>query len=74
MKTGAVDGIVIADMEIIRVLGKLVLLPLRNVGEGFILAGSNSLALAEFLRFLVRFDRPLAGEQEIRPARAVHQV
>ena len=65
MEAGAVDGIVVAQVEVVRIRGKLLGIQFGDVGEGLILAGSDSFALSELLGFLIRLGTPLAGDDEV---------
>ena len=71
---GAVDGVVHADVEIVGVGSEGGGIQLRYVGEGLILGAGHHMGLAVAGSLLVRLVGPLAGDDEVGLAAAVHQV
>lgn len=68
-----VNGVVLADINIVRILADRKVRAVRNVGKGLILGGSDLIRFSVFLRLLVRLLRPLAGNDVIRHP-VLHQV
>ena len=70
---GAVDGIVLADVDIVRVLADGKIGAVGDVGEGLVRGGSHSVGLTEELGLLPGFLRPLAGDDVVRHL-VLHEV
>ena len=70
----AVDRVVHADVEVIRVLREGCGVQIRNVGEGLILRGSHHVGLAVAGSLLVSLGGPLARQHEVGLAALRHQV
>ena len=58
----AVDRVVHADVEVVRIGSEGRLVELRNIGESFVLGGSDNVRVAVASAFLIRFLRPLTGD------------
>ena len=70
----AVNGVVHADIEIIRVRRKGGFVKFRNIRESLVCGRSDNVHFAVFLRFGAGFFCPLAGDDIICFAAAVHKV
>ena len=68
-----VDGVVLADIHIVRIVVNRKIGAIRNVGKCLVFTGSNALGIAEFLSLLEGSLCPLAGHDVIRNL-VLHQV
>ncbi len=69
-----VNGVVHANIKIIRIGGEFSFVKLGNIGKGFVSRGSNRFYIAVFLRFGKCFLCPLTCNDIVRFAAAVHKV
>ena len=73
MELGAVDGVVFADVNIVRILADGQIGTVGNVGKGLVGGRRHGVCLAVLLRFLPCFLCPLAGDDIVGDP-VFHQV
>ena len=74
LEHGAVDRVVHADVEVVRVGAELIFVERRDAAEVVVLRGGDGLAVAEAAGLLVGLRRKLAGEHVVGLAALRHQV
>ena len=62
---GAVDGLVLADVDVVGVVGQLEGAHVGHVAEVLVLGGGDAAGIAEDLRFLERLLRPRAADDVV---------
>ena len=62
LELGTVDGVVLADVYIVSVLGDIEVGAVGNVGEGLVCGGSHCNCVAVDLCFLISLLSPLTGD------------
>lgn len=74
MEYRAVDRVVHADMEVIRVRAELLRVKVGNAAEILLFRGCHHFAIAKSRGFLIRFCGELAGEYIVGLAVFRHQI
>ena len=74
MEYRAVDRVVHADMEVIRVRAELLRVKVGNAAEILLFRGCHHFAIAKSRGFLIRFCGELAGEHIVGLAVFRHQI
>ena len=73
MELGSVDGVVFADIDIIRILVDGKAFQIRNIAVGLVLGGGDDVHLTIALRLFCGLFRPLSRDDIIRLA-LFHEV
>ena len=73
-KFGTVDGVVHADVEIVRIFGKGRRIELRYIAEGLILRRSHNIRFTVAGRFFICLCSPLASNHKVGLAAFGHQI
>ena len=70
----AVNGVVHTNIHIVRIVPEIGGCGLGNIAKGFVRRGGHGLHIAVLLSLLIGFLGPLAGDDIVRLAAAVHKV